>query len=242
MVDFPLNIIADYTTRLANPIYLEGFWEVGLVEIIYPTSILNDISGEISIRSILDSGKQTERYGEPVGFNLPYDPDETFSSLKNKIMRFYDARRISIRFDENDKSKMTRIFFTPGTVHEIRLEPRLASVLGFPTFLYTNLDYAREIKSNLPEQYVEIGELFLYTDIISHEYIGDVKAKVLRIVGMDSSTNKQVSKLYDNPHYVPLERNNIDTVQIQIKDKTGRIVRFKSGTVIVKLHFRKKFF
>ena len=47
---------------------------------------------------------------------------------------------------------------------------------------------------------------------------------------------------YSSPHYVPLLKNVLDSVQITIKDSSGELVAFKSGSekVILKLHFREK--
>ncbi|GFY67971.1 uncharacterized protein TNIN_431361 [Trichonephila inaurata madagascariensis] len=38
---FPENKISHFKTRLPSPVYLNGEWEVGLSEIIYPQSWLN---------------------------------------------------------------------------------------------------------------------------------------------------------------------------------------------------------
>ena len=82
-----------------------------------------------------------------------------------------------------------------------------------------------------------------YTDIVTHQYLGDRYSKVLRVVALDSSPyTSYVNKIYDAPHYIPLERNNIETIDIDIRDDRGNPAQFDGGTVITKLHFRKKFF
>jgi hypothetical protein len=241
--EFPSNIISDYTTKLANPIYLDGTWEVGLVEILYPNSILDDLSGEISIQTIINADKQTEKYSEPIIAKIGFKPGETLASLANNIARSFHDKNVQIRLEI--KENRTKINFNRRTIHEIRLEPRLAAILGFSDHILPVLDMVSEIVSTSPPDVIEIGELFVYTDIITHQFIGDTKAKVLRVVAVETalkSSKKHFSKLYDTPHYVPLERNNIETIKINIRDKTGNTIRFANGAVIVKLHFRKHFF
>ena len=89
----------------------------------------------------------------------------------------------------------------------------------------------------------KITSFFIYTDIVTHQYLGDRYSKVLRVVALDSSPyTSYVNKIYDAPHYIPLERNNIETIDIDIRDDRGNPAQFDGGTVITKLHFRKKFF
>ena len=44
-------------------------------------------------------------------------------------------------------------------------------------------------------------------------------------------------KYYGEPHYVPVNTSKFDTIEINIKDDTGRNVSFKAGKVICKAAF-----
>jgi len=48
-----------------------------------------------------------------------------------------------------------------------------------------------------------------------------------------------IEKMFDTPHYVPVLANEVDRVQIEIKDDRNQLVPFDFGKVVVKLHFRK---
>jgi len=43
---------------------------------------------------------------------------------------------------------------------------------------------------------------------------------------------------YTTPHYVPVKRSNIDTIEIDIKTDSGEAIQFNSGKLLIKLHFR----
>ena len=45
---------------------------------------------------------------------------------------------------------------------------------------------------------------------------------------------------YIQPHYVPVCRNNIDNIEIDIISDIGDPIHFVSGKVVVKLRFRPK--
>ena len=47
-----------------------------------------------------------------------------------------------------------------------------------------------------------------------------------------------VYKIYDTPHYVDVIRNNIDTIEIDIRTDTGNPILFSPDKLLVKLHFK----
>ena len=48
-----------------------------------------------------------------------------------------------------------------------------------------------------------------------------------------------VSKNFERPHYVPLNKKVFDTISINIRDEAGDLVAFEHGKVIITLHFRR---
>ena len=83
--------------------------------------------------------------------------------------------------------------------------------------------------------------LFVYSDIVQHNYVGDGFAQLLRIVEVpnNSKLGDTIVLTYDQPHYIPLQTNFIDTIQLDIKDDTDQLIQFETGKVIIKLKFVK---
>ena len=48
------------------------------------------------------------------------------------------------------------------------------------------------------------------------------------------------SKIFDSPHYIPVSKNNIDTIEIDIRNHFGEPILLKTGEVVVQLHFQRK--
>jgi len=62
----------------------------------------------------------------------------------------------------------------------------------------------------------------------------------LRTVNIGGKEGLTINRIYQNVQYVPLHRKQFDTVEIDIRDDTGRRVPFERGKVVVTLHFRQR--
>ena len=81
--------------------------------------------------------------------------------------------------------------------------------------------------------------LFVY-DIVEPVVVGDVRTPLLRVVNISGREGLTVSRIYQNVQYLPIQRKQFDTIEIDIRDDTGEKVAFERGKVIVVLHFRRR--
>ncbi|RWR98440.1 hypothetical protein B4U79_14489, partial [Dinothrombium tinctorium] len=66
-----------------------------------------------------------------------------------------------------------------------------------------------------------IHSLFVYTDIVEPTFVGDTYAQLLRTVKIPSASfGEQCVITYENPQYVPILQDEIETIKINIKDET----------------------
>jgi hypothetical protein len=87
-----------------------------------------------------------------------------------------------------------------------------------------------------------IDSLYIYTDIVEYQIVGDENAPLLQVVSTTGTRDTVIDKIYDTPQYVPLLRNNIERIDIDIRSDLGKNIQFTSGRVVIKLHFRRKSF
>jgi hypothetical protein len=80
--------------------------------------------------------------------------------------------------------------------------------------------------------------LFIYCDLVEPIVVGDAKVPLLRTVNIAGRESLTVSRIYQNVQYVPVHKKQFDTIELDIRDDTGRKVPFERGKVIVTLHFR----
>ena len=83
-------------------------------------------------------------------------------------------------------------------------------------------------------------DLYVYTDIIQNQYVGDVRAPLLRVGPAKSRYGDTACVIYEQPQFLPLKRSNIQSIEINLRSNTGELVPFRSGKSILTLVFRRK--
>ena len=96
-----------------------------------------------------------------------------------------------------------------------------------------------EIKSDAIISKKSIESIYIYSDIVENQYVGDYKVPLLRVVPVRSNFGEMDWIHYDKPHYMRMNRENINNIDINIRGSTGEFVSFVSGKVIVTLVFRR---
>ena len=89
------------------------------------------------------------------------------------------------------------------------------------------------------DPYRRFDSLYVYCDVAEAIPVGDIKAPLLRAVDAAGNFGDLIHRLYAMPQYVPLSRKEFNTVEIDIRDDTGRPVLFEFGKVVATLHFRR---
>ena len=82
--------------------------------------------------------------------------------------------------------------------------------------------------------------IYVYTDVVESRIVGDSVAPLLRALPVGGSHGETVSDRFTNIHYVPLLYSHFKSIEIYIRDDTGRRVPFEYGRVTVTLHFRRR--
>jgi len=87
----------------------------------------------------------------------------------------------------------------------------------------------------------DISSVYIYCDILEHVTVGDTKAPLLRIVDKDRKKRGNVHQTFNPILYVPLQKKNFDTVEVNIMSDTGRPVPFRYRKSFVVLEFRRTY-
>jgi hypothetical protein len=84
-----------------------------------------------------------------------------------------------------------------------------------------------------------LSSLYIYTDIIEEENVGDSLVPLLRAINVTGKTGERVHEVFERVYYKRVNRNLIQSMEIQLNKPTGEDVNFAFGSVICILHFRK---
>jgi len=82
------------------------------------------------------------------------------------------------------------------------------------------------------------NSMYVYCDLLEHVPVGDTRAPLLRIVNVCGNSGESINRNYDKPQYVPLQKKNFESLEIDIRTDAGNPVPFEFGKVVVTLHFR----
>ena len=89
------------------------------------------------------------------------------------------------------------------------------------------------------DPYRGFNSLYVYCDAAEAIPVGDIKAPRLRVVDAAGNFGDLIHRLYTTPQYAPVSMKEFNTVEIDIRDDTGRPVPFEFGKFVATLHFRR---
>lgn len=229
---FPNNSVTRFSTKLSEPLTLTGAWEVGLAQICYPHTWLNITSG-YSITYRRGDGEWVQitlpdgYYRNPQEMVAYFVGDVNWNSsirmyykTPNKKIVMYCKEKFEIIFSD----KLSQLFRINLTNREL--------VKG-------KVDYYK-YESEGPINIDNITSLYIYLDIIEPQIVGSIKAPLLRTIKAQGKHGDIIDRGFTRPHFVPLIRQNIDILQVDIRSQLGDPIPFETGTSMLKLHFRRK--
>lgn len=228
---FPDNKVSHFITRLPKCLELTGKWVVGISEIIFPHTWYNVNETNNLVEYIL--AEKSLKFRISPGF-YPTVPD-ILNAISVKLLEN------KINFTFNEVTKRVQIKVTGDA--SVILHPGMAELLGFDSMEIGTEEEGAEISMEspyIPDPCARYRVLMIYTDIIEPQIVGDILAPLLKIVNVSGKDGEMVLVQYDRPHYLPVSRKTIETLEIVIRTHMGDLVPFERGRAYVKLHFRQE--
>ena len=252
---------SNYITELAKNLQLKSDnWEAGLAELTYTktwpnvtgckATVLHQRRGLHTKRAVIDIPIQQMSHGVELTDKLQQMINDALGTEGQK-------QNITVRFDNETK----KAAFTFESGFGLELNKALANILGFGDQTRVTIGnfivvctsevsqdgihslfscesvwsvQAINLNANFPN-------LFVYTDIIEHQLVGDSYSPLLRTVSVtDDDVSHNVTVTFHDIHYCNVQRSNINNIHIRLCDHYGTDISFRSGRVIAKLHFRRR--
>ena len=226
------NKTSNFVTKLSRKLQLDGEWEVGLAEIDYPHTWYNIREGKNSVE--IYAPDNLYLVFKTVEFSIQPGYYEKGQDVINALRKAGLANLSDVDLSYDDTSK--RVTVKCGRRVVVKLRGDIARMFGFLNDTTIRASDEKGFTLALPEtgnQY-----FYVYTDIIKGQYHGDVVVPILRTVTVKGEHGSHVSKNFERPHYVPLNKKVFDTISINIRDEAGDLVAFEHGKMIITLHFR----
>ena len=236
---FPHNTASNFKVKTSYmpDLNSNAMYECALTEIIFPNRFRNvrENSNQIMVYRYMNKfgTKNVKEYK----IESHYYP--TIVSLIKKIKEVVSSEFISIVFDS--EKERTQVKVSGG--YCIHFGSDIARVLGFPSDnLIKSID-ENEVSEVSPYHATVTGGLsmvYVYSDIIKQQVVGETAVPLLRIINWDHSSKEDNTALtFEKLYFIPLKNSQFDTINILLLDDTGKEIVFEYGKVVVVLEFRK---
>jgi len=137
------------------------------------------------------------------------------------------------------------VVLTASHTHDmtVTFTERVAAILGIDEKYNVYAGKTKTIKAKQSPIF-ELGcrKIYIYTDIVQDQRVGDQVAPLLRVTDYTGTENQLEIKDFNHLHYINLKKNNIDSIQIYLRTEIGEDLPLTFGTVTCSLHFREKRF
>ena len=238
---FGNNTVAEFTTKLPQPISLDGSYEVALVELIYTHSFYNvkNSSGSLFLEiKKNDDSPAIKIYAESGHYADEKDFALKLSEKINAVIHSVpDLVGNIITFTFNERRRRLALQLHCINNMSMYMSEPMTSKFGFvKDGPYINGGFnAKNIFD------IRAGQrlMYVYCDVASYIPVGETKSPLLRICNVSGKFGDTIHHTFSRPFYVPVSRNNFDTILINIRDELGQPMPFEFGKSAVTLHFRR---
>jgi hypothetical protein len=238
---YPNNTTAHFTTKLSETISLDGEYEVGLAEIIFPHSWFNlDNSTRQYWVGVKSEGREVKVHHIKTGY---YADGAIFAGelTKQFVRAFSDIADFAVKFIYNSISNKFSIDVQSKAIPNnlLYMSSELQKLMGI--VIGTGpIGNQVMIATNVFEPNCGLNLMYVYCDIASYASVGDTKAPLLRVCSVNGKHGEIVRTIYTHPHYVPVGRREFDVIEININTELGKPMPFTFGKSVITLHFRRR--
>ena len=257
---FTSDTMAKFRNQLAQPLQLDGDWQVALASISFPSNINNVNSAEIV--AYVSSGAELDASHTRTG-QLRKIRKGIYNSSEELLEEIYRIAQLK-QFDYDFDTVTPKLVLKFGPNECLSFEDEeVPSILGFKGIRgmsnlgFIHIGYKSGKAGNSLNRHVgdfpvdfTCGSQLMseYIDITEDQNVGDVRAPVIKIneseIRLRNGSVNTVTpihhKSYTNLDYKPILSNNIQNIQVELRDETGKPNPFTGPRkVIVSLKFQK---
>jgi hypothetical protein len=259
------NTQSYFRVQLPHRISLDnGDWDVALCELIYTHSWYNIDKSDGEGRYIAFYEPATKKLTvcdvEPGHYGTPEELATAVNLCTSRVcdqlgiapvmQLSYDSltKRMVMNVAQQQHQQQQPANSTgPTTTTVVSVGEKLRYMLGFDADDLKRVraqrpgDAAISVKARYPvDLRGGFAALYLYCDVVSNQVVGHVTAPLLRVVAVQGHHDDIISTVFTNPHYLPVVKKEIDSIEKSTKDDQDNHVKFLYGKTIVKLHFRRR--
>lgn len=151
----------------------------------------------------------------------------------DEITTFLRSKNINITVKRNTSTLKCTILCD----QEINFEPEdsIADILGFnKKILEPNVEH----QSDTIVHIFKMNSIRIECNITTNSYINNQRSRVIHEFYPDVDPGYKIMEIPKNVIYFPVTVENIDRLEISIKDQNNRLLNFRGETVTLQLHLK----
>ena len=257
------NTMASYRNQLSQPIHLQGEWQVALTSLSFPSNINNVNSGEIVVyKNSRTNPNESSNRSRQLG-KTRTGIHNSWEDLVSEIVRIAKQKQFDRKFD----MIMQKLVLTFGENEGLLFQDEeIPSILGFKGTSdpahngFVHIGYQTNFENGTPNTPnrnfgifpvdITCGSqlIFVIFDIIEYQHVGDSRAPILKIIESErrlrnGSLNTVAPihhKTYTNLDYKRLLSNSIQSIKVELRSQTGKLIPFTGiGKVVISLKLQR---
>lgn len=223
---FPDNIASDFVVRLPYKLELNGRWNVGVNQIWLTKHWFNISNAWIQISV---NGSEFEEYYLTSGCY-----DDNLTLLRELNLLIERVSKDAAHFTLNHLNDRVTIDVADGVM--IKLSRNICTLIGWDFDTVISSSWTSEKSMDINADYRMI---MVCADFISEQLFGDKVAKVVKI--LDCSSQYYGEMVHDNvlTDNAMICKDMIDTMHIQLKDRSGRVLKCIAGSCAIQLRLTR---
>ena len=253
---YPDNTLASFTNFPPEQLYLDGDWEVALLEITYPALYNNITEGKFWYVPQRSTSKKSNNEETREALNESYESvtilpgmylslDEIFQSM-NDALRLRNRQSVELKWKVDSITRHCEIELASDKSQLVFASQDLCSILGFSQSVWFSSKGPH--RSEFPIDILRFHSVMVYTDIVEFSINGDTKAPILRCFPFNNKIQRDsisVTKYsnyvsFDNLQFRRLLKNSIHSIKVELRSPTGELIPFVAvGITRLTLLFRK---
>ena len=253
---YPENTLASFTNFLPEQLYLDGDWEVALLEITYPALYNNITEGKFWYVPQRSTSKKSNNEETREALNESYESvtilpgmylslDEIFQSM-NDALRLRNRQSVELKWKVDSITRHCEIELASDKSQLVFASQDLCSILGFSQSVWFSSKGPH--RSEFPIDILRFHSVMVYTDIVEFSIIGDTKAPILRCFPFNNKIQRDsisVTKYsnyvsFDNLQFRRFLKISIHSIKVELRSPTGELIPFVTvGITRLTLLFRK---
>lgn len=164
------------------------------------------------------------------------DDDGDDGSLEADPNQFFEPYTTPVKFTYDELANRIQIEIMSSSVSSVKLSKGLMYLLGFDEQMITS----NSLSKYSPTTQAGSNALYIFSDISAYSILGDTTTNQLRIVPVTGAYGTTCNSVFNPIRYFGCRTGLISSIQIDIRNEYGELVKFHYGTAVAVLHLRKK--